>query len=171
MKDKPIWSQATSRPPSVLVDFCNVFSDTWTDEKIIEWIDEEKGSLASGEFVSKLKQLESSLQILVSVVDAANQYIRSFTVRPSDDADYWARDYLKGITHDLLDILLRIKNNLDFLLGETSSEPEQERERAYRGIIRYLKEGNLLVEKAFPLLKAQKSYLDDIDWHSEFDKL
>ncbi len=168
MKDKPAWSQATSKPPSVLVDFCNIFSETWTDEKIVGWIGEEKAPPASEEFISKLKQLGSSLQVLISTVDAANQYIRSFAVRPLDDFDYWALDYLKCITHDLLDRLLRIKNNLDFLLKETF--PEQERERAYRGIIRYLKEISLLVEKAFPLLKVQKNYLD-IDWHSEFDKL
>lgn len=169
MKDKPTWSQAVSKPPSVLVDFCNVFSEAWMEEKIVEWIGKEKGSSTPEEFNAKLKQIESGLQVLLGIVDDANQYIRSFTVRPPDDADYWSLDYLKCITHDLLDDLLRIKNNLDFFLRETSSE--QDREKAYRGIVRYLKEIGLLVEKAFPLLKTHKSYLDDIDWHSEFDKL
>ncbi len=168
MRDKPTWSQVTSKPPAVLVDFCNIFTEAWTDERIVEWIGDKKASTVPDVFISELKQLEGRLQILIGIVDVARQYIRSFAVRPSDDSDYWSLDYLKCITHDLLDILLRIKNNLDFLLGNAS--PEQERERAYRGIIRYLKESNLLVEKAFPLLKAQRSYLD-IDWHSEFDKL
>jgi hypothetical protein len=86
---------------------------------------------------------------------------------PKND-EYWALDHLKCILHDLLAILRPIRLYIAGILD--NSWPQEGMEAACQTIGRGIRRINIFIEKAFPPLKENKSYLD-IDWNNEFKNL
>jgi hypothetical protein len=90
-------------------------------------------------------------------------------VRWAQNEDEWALDRLKCILHDIVDVLRRTRFIVNAIL--TNKEiPKEKYKEGYKTIIWHSRKIDLLVKKAFPLLKENKDYLD-IDWHKEFENL
>ena len=145
--------------------FCLTFKKEWTKQQIVNWVQPANDLSLMG-----VKELEFNINFVCNYVQAMWNNVLVLPTRemPKND-DYWALEYLKCILHDLLVVLKPIKSYLAATLDSNISSEDDIR-LFYQTIVRGIQRINLFVEKAFPLLKENKSYLD-IDWNNEFKNL
>jgi hypothetical protein len=155
-----------------LINFCTIFEHSWANANIINWMPTKDNVPAT------LRQLKSDLAIVSELVESTWQHIGTLESNWKSNGTLWVTlasdegkvlDLLKCILHDILDNLRKINFLIDSTLGETISEQVFLKD-GYKTIIMLLRMTNLFVEKAFPLLREKKSYLE-IDWSTEQENL
>jgi hypothetical protein len=147
-----------------LFDFCTTFEQEWMKGNIRVWSPPIGDAVAAN-----LTQLLGDVQVVLDGVEERWEYTQTQPFHGPQNEDEWALDRFKCIVNDLLDRLRKTRWILDILLNN-NEVPEQSFKKGYQTIILYSRQIDLFVEKAFPLLKKNKSY-GDIDWQNEFKNL
>jgi hypothetical protein len=148
----------------ILFNFCLTFEQEWAKGSIRDWsppIDEN--------VVKHLSRLQDDLQVILDKVESLFKHVHTQPMHWAQNEDEWALDRLKSILHEIVGRLRKMKVIVNLILTDEEF-PEEKYKEGYEIIMWYSRQIDLLVKKAFPLLKENKSYLD-IDWHKEFENL
>lgn len=149
----------------VLYDFCVTFEQEWAQGSLKKWspyTDENK--------VETLSRAQDDLYATLDKVVTLYKYTQNQPLYRTQAEDERTLDRLKCILHDLMERLQRIKTIFDFVL--TNKElPQKTFRDGYETVKWQSRQIDALIQKAFPLLKANKDYIDVIDWHEEFESL